>query len=144
MIKLHERMRPGRDPTRDHGSAVRLASVARHVTDCATRPGVMISSVKLFWIWAGSSEDVVFKYYFFLAVGHVQRISSVSWSSDIIILQATISTERKHEICLNMSLHLHNQWFDEAAHTHTSLSLHWSHCQAGPFLDCLEICQKTC
>ena len=37
-------MGPGRDRTRDtvrhaSGIAVRHASVARHVTDCATRPG---------------------------------------------------------------------------------------------------------
>ena len=32
-------MGPGRDRTPTPGSAVRLASVARHVTDCATRPG---------------------------------------------------------------------------------------------------------
>ena len=31
-------MGPGRDQTRDPVSAVRLASVARHVTDCATQP----------------------------------------------------------------------------------------------------------
>ena len=36
-------MGPGQDQTRDHwlaitGSAVRLASVARHVTDCSMRP----------------------------------------------------------------------------------------------------------
>ena len=31
-------MGPGRDLTRDPGSAVRLASVARHVTDCAMQP----------------------------------------------------------------------------------------------------------
>ena len=29
------------------GSAVRLASVARHVTDCATRPGDLIITVLL-------------------------------------------------------------------------------------------------
>ena len=33
-------MGPGRDRTRDPSSAVRHASVARHVTDCATRPGM--------------------------------------------------------------------------------------------------------
>ena len=33
-------MGPGRDRTRTPGSAVRQASVARHVTDCATRPGL--------------------------------------------------------------------------------------------------------
>ena len=35
MIDLHESMGPGR------GSAVRHASVARHVIDCATRPGFL-------------------------------------------------------------------------------------------------------
>ena len=39
MINLHDSMGPHRDRTRDPGSAVRHASVARHVTDCATRPG---------------------------------------------------------------------------------------------------------
>ena len=34
MINLHESIGPGAIP----GSAVRHASVARHVTDCATRP----------------------------------------------------------------------------------------------------------
>ena len=29
----------GQDRIRNPGSAVRLTSVARHVTDCATRPG---------------------------------------------------------------------------------------------------------
>ena len=32
-------MEPGRDRTMPSGSAVRHASVARHVTDCATQPG---------------------------------------------------------------------------------------------------------
>ena len=32
-------MGPGRDRTRDPWIAVRHASVDRHVTDCATRPG---------------------------------------------------------------------------------------------------------
>ena len=34
-------MGPGRDRTRDPGSAVRLASVAIHVTNCAVRPGLI-------------------------------------------------------------------------------------------------------
>ena len=41
-------MGPGRDRTRDPGSAVRLAAVARHVTDCATRP-VQIYACLLCW-----------------------------------------------------------------------------------------------
>ena len=41
MINLHESMGPGRDRTRDPWIRVRLASVARHVTDCATRPGAI-------------------------------------------------------------------------------------------------------
>ena len=32
-------MELGRDQTRDPWIAVRLASVARHITDCATQPG---------------------------------------------------------------------------------------------------------
>ena len=44
MINLHESMGPARDRT--IGSAVRLASVARHITDCATRPG----TAALTWI----------------------------------------------------------------------------------------------
>ena len=39
MINLHESMGPDRDRLATPGSAVRHASVARHVTDCATRPG---------------------------------------------------------------------------------------------------------
>ena len=39
MINLHESMGPDRDGLATPGSAVRHASVARHVTDCATRPG---------------------------------------------------------------------------------------------------------
>ena len=45
-------MRPGWDQTHDPGSAVRLASVARHVTDCAMQPGydkhLNLSTVKPF------------------------------------------------------------------------------------------------
>ena len=37
---IHESMGLDRDRTRDPGSAVRHASVARRVTDCATRPGI--------------------------------------------------------------------------------------------------------
>ena len=37
---LHESMAPARDQTRYPRSAVRLASVARHVTHCPTQPGV--------------------------------------------------------------------------------------------------------
>ena len=33
-------MGPGGDQTRNPRSAVRYASVARHVTDCATQPGI--------------------------------------------------------------------------------------------------------
>ena len=47
-------MGPGLDRTCDPGSAVRHASVARHVTDCATRPGklsgvvfIMLINVKM-------------------------------------------------------------------------------------------------
>ena len=39
MVNLHKSMEPGRIELATPGSAVRLASVARHVTDCATRPG---------------------------------------------------------------------------------------------------------
>ena len=39
MINLHESMGLGSDQTRNIGSAVRLKSVARHVTDWATQPG---------------------------------------------------------------------------------------------------------
>ena len=39
MINLHESMGPGRDRTRDPWIYSQLASVARQVTDCATRPG---------------------------------------------------------------------------------------------------------
>ena len=39
MINLHESMGPGQDQNRAPGFAVSLASVARHVTNCATRPG---------------------------------------------------------------------------------------------------------
>ena len=38
-------MRPGRDQTHEPGSAVRLTSVARHVTDCATQPGMGLWSL---------------------------------------------------------------------------------------------------
>ena len=40
----------GRDWTRDPGSAVRLESVARNITDCATRPGIQI------WFWLKSGH----------------------------------------------------------------------------------------
>ena len=39
MINLHKSMGLGQDQTRTPGSAVRLTSAARHVTDCAMRPG---------------------------------------------------------------------------------------------------------
>ena len=39
VINLHESMGPAGIELATPGSAVRLASVARHVTDCATRPG---------------------------------------------------------------------------------------------------------
>ena len=39
MINLHESIGPGQDQTGKPGSAVRLASVARYVNDCVTRPG---------------------------------------------------------------------------------------------------------
>ena len=38
-INLHESMGPGQDQTGKPGSAVRLASIARYVTDCAKQPG---------------------------------------------------------------------------------------------------------
>ena len=38
-------METGRDRTRDPGIAVRHASVARHVTDSATRPGITHSEL---------------------------------------------------------------------------------------------------
>ena len=40
MINLPESIGPGRVELAIPGSAVRYASVARHVTDCATRPGL--------------------------------------------------------------------------------------------------------
>ena len=40
IINLHESMGPGGIELATPGSAVRLASVARNVTDCAMRPGV--------------------------------------------------------------------------------------------------------
>ena len=43
MINLHESMGPDRDQLATPGSAVRHASVARHVTNCATRPGILIN-----------------------------------------------------------------------------------------------------
>ena len=39
MINLHESMGPCRDELATPGSAVRRASVARHITDYAMRPG---------------------------------------------------------------------------------------------------------
>ena len=45
-------MGPGQDRTQDQGSAVRLASVARHVTDCAMhcneRPNKKINVFRVF------------------------------------------------------------------------------------------------
>ena len=43
MINIHESMKRGRDELATPGSAVRLVSVARHVTDCATRPGMVVN-----------------------------------------------------------------------------------------------------
>ena len=40
MINLHESMGPAGIELMTPGSTVRLASVARHVTDCLTRPGL--------------------------------------------------------------------------------------------------------
>ena len=45
MINLHESMVPARIKLATPGSAVRHASVARHATDCATRPGMIDCSV---------------------------------------------------------------------------------------------------
>ena len=39
-------MGPGWIELTTPGSAVRLASVARHVTDCATRPGRLLPALK--------------------------------------------------------------------------------------------------
>ena len=50
-------MGPDQDQTRDPGSAVRHASVARHVTDCATRPDLLIVTFE----WETTST-VDFKY----------------------------------------------------------------------------------
>ena len=44
MNNLHESMGPGRNRTATPESAVRHASVVRHVTDCAMRPGIRRSS----------------------------------------------------------------------------------------------------
>ena len=41
MINLQESIGPGQDHLVTPGSAVSDASAARHVTDCATRPGMM-------------------------------------------------------------------------------------------------------
>ena len=43
MINLHKSMVLGRDRARDPWNAVRYASVARHVTDCARLPGTTCS-----------------------------------------------------------------------------------------------------
>ena len=53
MINLHESIGPGRDRTPDPGSAARLASVARHVTDGATRPGI----IKL-WLYTNVHGEI--------------------------------------------------------------------------------------
>ena len=47
-INLHESKRPGQDQTGKPGSAVRLASIARYVTDCATWPGPLGTLSQLF------------------------------------------------------------------------------------------------
>ena len=47
-INLQESMGPGQDQTGNPGSAVRLASIARYVTDCTTRPGPSGTLLKLF------------------------------------------------------------------------------------------------
>ena len=43
MINLDESMGPGWGQLATRGSAVRHASVARHITDCAMRPGIFSS-----------------------------------------------------------------------------------------------------
>ena len=62
-------MGPDRDRTRDPGSAVRHASVARHVTDCATRPGsiCMGKSIRIHRVKAKvfmKSGVIVYLYHF--------------------------------------------------------------------------------
>ena len=45
MINLHKSMGPGLDRTHAPGSAVRHASVARHVTDLAMRPSTLATEM---------------------------------------------------------------------------------------------------
>ena len=57
MINLHKSMGLGRDQTRYPESAVRLASVARHVTHCAKQPsdnGWNINCLKLIYQYKNS------------------------------------------------------------------------------------------
>ena len=48
MINLYESMVPAGIKLATPGSAVRHASVTRHVTDCATRPGKKICEIETF------------------------------------------------------------------------------------------------
>ena len=73
MINLHEGMGWAGIKLATPRSAVRLASVARHVTDCAARPGTKITYLQAF--------TIIIIFLFFMIMGSIVILGSIRGSS---------------------------------------------------------------